>query len=96
MSWLDQALREGQRAGLGLLGTTLISAAGAHTGHWWCVVPLADATFTTLTDALRDGDTFVGQTFPKGVPIPGDFSVIDLATGSCLAYKYPKGDGAAA
>ena len=96
MSWLDQALREGPRAILGLSGTTEINTTAVHVGRWCYIMPQEDTVFTTLTDANRDGDALGAEVCAKGIGMPGDFSVITLASGRVTAYKYPKGDGAAA
>ena len=41
----------------------------------------------TVTGGTLVSDTTSGVTFPKGVTIFGRWTVIDLATGSCIAYR---------
>lgn len=72
---------------VGAFGSTYINDTSANTGTWYCIIPNTDAVFTTLTDALRDGDSLGTDTFPAGYPIYGEFTAITLASGSVMAYK---------
>lgn len=69
--------------------STLISDTAAHTGAWNMITIITEtATFTTLTDANRDGNTLTsGTTFYAGTNIYGAFSAITLASGAVIAYK---------
>lgn len=68
---------------------TNTAANAAPTGQtWYCVTPIADTVFTTLTGTNFTG-TVSGVTFPAGVPIFGDFSTFTLASGKVMAYSRP-------
>lgn len=72
---------------LGQRGSTYFNSTTVRTGNWWKITTLAATTFTTLTDATRDGDTVGSDSFPAGVDLYGQFTAITLATGRIIAYK---------
>lgn len=74
---------------LNYAGSTLFDSTTPRIGTWHAIIIVEDVVFTTLTDATRDGDSFVGITFPAGEVICGHFTAITLASGICLAYKTP-------
>jgi len=68
--------------------STLFDDTTSRSGKWNMITILENATFTTLTDANRDGTAIsTGIAFVAGTTIYGNFTTIKLATGSCLAYK---------
>lgn len=68
--------------------STLISDTASNTGVWNMITIIEDTTFTTLTDANRDGNTLTtSESFSAGITIYGNFTVIKLASGVVIAYK---------
>lgn len=78
---------DGLNVGLGRAGSTFINTSGAKTGSWAFILVIADAVFTTLTDANRDGDAVSTTSFAAGTLLFGTFTAITLASGSVIAYK---------
>ncbi len=72
---------------VGAFGATYFNGTTARTGKWFMFMPLTDTVFTTLTETNWEGASHIGDTFPAGIPIYGDFTAITLASGSGLAYK---------
>lgn len=72
---------------LGQLGSTCFDDVTSRTGRWFAIQIIEDVIFTTLTDASRDGAVITGMTFAAGTVIYGRFTTIELASGSCIAYK---------
>ena len=74
--------------GNGEFGAYFISDTDQHAaaGNWSAITFIENTVFTTLTASNWSGDTFTGETFPEGLTIFGDFSVIDLTSGACIAY----------
>lgn len=79
-------LTEAQMLALFQNGSDLYKTTSAHTGNWHAIAVLSAATFTTLTDAKRGGNTFTGAV-PAGMTIYGRFTAITLASGRVLAYR---------
>lgn len=79
-------VQEAQNLQLGQRGWTYIGDTDSHSGVWVKIIFLTDTVFTTLTDANGSG-TLTGVTFPAGREIVGNFTVIDLASGSIWALK---------
>lgn len=73
------------QAQMGAYGSEVITGTGAHTGHWWKIQALSNATFTLLTGNTTAA--FGAQTLTAPYSIVGDFTAITLATGSVIAYK---------
>jgi hypothetical protein len=68
--------------------TTVLTPAAGDT--FYCIVPVADVVFSTLTGAnFAVTGSLPGTTFPAGIPIFGDFSAITLASGRALIYSRP-------
>ena len=68
-------------------GSTLIDDTAEHSGNWGAITILENTVFETLTDSTRDGSAVGGVTFPAGLTIQGNFTVIKLTSGSVMAYK---------
>ena len=75
------------RRQIGAYGATYFDGTTVRTGKWFTFMPLTDTVFTTLTETNWEGGTHVGDTFPAGIPIYGNFTAITLASGSGIAYK---------
>lgn len=72
---------------LGQLGSTCFDDVTLRIGRWFSILIVEDASFTTLIDSTRDGSAITGLTFTAGTLIHGRFTTIQLASGSCIAYK---------
>tara|TARA_R100000152_G_C6775691_1_gene204270 strand:- start:1770 stop:2078 length:309 start_codon:yes stop_codon:yes gene_type:complete len=74
--------------GNGSYGAFFISDTDSHTaaGGWNAITFIENTVFNTLTASNWSGDTFTGETFPEGLTIYGNFTVIDLTSGACIAY----------
>ena len=68
-------------------GSFFISDTDNHTGSWRLIIPIENTVFATLTDAKLGGDTITGETFPANFLLYGQFTVIKLTSGACIAYK---------
>ena len=58
-------------------GGLVIDYTDSHIGNWVKILITESEAITTLT----------GITFSAGTELFGDFTVIDLASGSCIAYN---------
>ena len=67
-------------------GGLVIDDTDSHTGAWSKITITESAAFTTLTITGFTGSV-AGITFPALEEIKGDITVIDLASGSCIAYN---------
>ena len=69
-------------------GAYFISDTDTHTAavNWYAITMIEDTVFATLTASNWSGDTFTGETFPKGLTIYGNFTAIVLTSGACIAY----------
>ena len=73
----------------GSYGAFFINDTDSHTaaGGWNAITFTENTVFTTLTAGNWSGDTFTTpEVFPEGLTIYGNFSVIDLESGACIAY----------
>ena len=61
----------------GSFGAHFITDTDQHT---------APGGWNAITASNWSGDTITTETFPEGLTIYGDFSVIDLTSGACIAY----------
>lgn len=88
LSSISAATTKTANVGNGEFGAYFISDTDQHTaaGNWSAITFIENTVFTTLTASNWSGDTFTGETFPEGLTIFGDFSVIDLTSGACIAY----------
>ena len=65
-------------------GSELINDTSAHTGNYGSIIFLEDTVFTTLTG---NHTGWSGVTYPSGLVLNGQFSEIELASGSIIVYK---------
>ena len=72
----------------GANGAFFINDTDTHTaaGGWNAITFTENTVFTTLTVSNWSGDSTGSETFPEGLTIYGNFTVIDLASGACIAY----------
>ena len=85
---LLDSIRSNTHDNYGPNGAYFISDTDNHaaTNSWYAITMIEDTVFATLTASNWSGDTFTGETFPKGLTIYGNFTVIDLTSGACIAY----------
>jgi hypothetical protein len=81
--------KEHQDRLLGRFGANLYADTATHTGRWCAIQAITDCTFATLT--ADNSDALASITLSAGQIICLPFTVIDLATGTLLAYKEPGG-----
>ena len=74
-------------ASFGQGGIEFVNDTAVHSGNFVYLLPLSDCVFATLTGQLVTGNSMIGVTFPKGIPIPGNISSISLTSGSLYAVK---------
>jgi len=67
-------------------GSTFFNDTTSRTGTWYCIQTLAATVFTTLTDSTRGGTSVGSFSFPAGTTFFGNFTTIQLASGTCIAY----------
>ena len=72
----------------GSFGAHFIADTDQHTaaGGWNAITFIENTVFNAITASNWSGDTITSETFPEGLTIYGDFSVIDLTSGACIAY----------
>jgi hypothetical protein len=88
------------RENVGARGATLIADTAAHAptagggltaeqSAFVCIDILTDTVFATLdaADASPLEGTWTGVSFAAGSRLYGNFIAIDLASGSCIAYR---------
>ena len=80
-------VQEAGNLGLGQAGSTYMVDSDSSTAKYGAITMIADTTFSTLTDANRDGTALTGVAIPKGITIFGRFTAITVSTGKCIAYK---------
>jgi hypothetical protein len=92
-SLLEQQAADITLSGLGQKDGILITDTTAITGKFRIILPLTDATFTTLTGNItKNGTATVATgadygTVTAGMTLFGKFTAITLATGKVIAYK---------
>mgnify|MGYP003108751033 CR=1 FL=1 len=69
-------------------GAFFINDGATHTAAsgWNAITFLENTIFNTLTASNWSGNSTASETFPEGLTIYGNFTVIDLASGACIAY----------
>jgi len=67
-------------------GSTFFNDTTSRTGTWYCIQTLAATVFTTLTDSTRGGTAIGSFSFPAGTTFFGNFTTIQLTSGTCIAY----------
>ena len=86
---ISAAATKTANVGNGEFGAYFISDTSEHAaaGNWSAVTFIENTVFATNTASSNwSGDSIIGETFPEGLTIFGDFSVIDLTSGACIAY----------
>ena len=85
--FLKQLQELGDKAN-GSHGAFFISDTDSHTaaGGWNAITFIENTVFNAITASNWSGDTITSETFPEGLTIYGNFSVIDLTSGACIAY----------
>jgi hypothetical protein len=85
--FLSNLSTQGEKAE-GAHGAFFINDTDSHTaaGGWSAITMLENTVFTTLTVGNWSGDSTASEIFPEGMTIYGNFTVIDLASGACIAY----------
>jgi len=71
-------------------GAEYIGDTTARTGEWSAIQAITDTKFHTLTGNVTGlANTLLGSaiTVPAGLTIFGNFTAIDLHSGSIIAYK---------
>ena len=78
---------EAQNAGLGQAGCILIDDTDAHTGPFVAITAITDAEVDVSECDMSFIEDVADFTIPKGVTIYGQFTSIELDTGSVIAYR---------
>ena len=83
-----QGIKNLGEKGNGSHGAYFISDTDTHTaaGGWNAITFVENTVFNAITASNWSGDTITTETFPEGLTIYGNFSVIDLTSGACIAY----------
>jgi len=84
-----QGIKNLGEKGNGSHGAFFINDTASHTaaGGWNAITFTENTVFTTLTASNWSGDDFTTpEVFPEGLTIYGNFTVIDLESGACIAY----------
>ena len=86
---ISAATAKTANVGNGEFGAYFISDTQQHAaaGNWSAVTFIENTVFATNTASSNwSGDSIIGETFPEGLTIFGDFSVLKLTSGACIAY----------
>jgi hypothetical protein len=79
-----------QGIAVGAFGSTIITGTAIYTGNWAAIRTL-DSSFTfsgaTRTSNVTNDSYFSGKTFSVPAEIVGNFTGIQLSSGSCIAIK---------
>ena len=79
-----------QGIAVGAFGSTIITGTAIYTGNWAAIRTL-DSGFTfsgaTKTSNVANDSYFSGKTFSVPAEIVGNFTGIQLFSGSCIAIK---------
>ena len=79
-----------QGIAVGAFGSTIITGTAIYTGNWAAIRTL-DSGFTfsgaTKTSNVDNDSYFSGKTFSVLAEIVGNFTGIQLFSGSCIAIK---------
>lgn len=79
-----------QGIAVGAFGSTIITGTAIYTGNWAAIRTLDSGfTFSSATRTFNvDNDSyFSGKTFSVPAEIVGNFTGIQLSSGSCIAIK---------
>ena|SRR5688572_10853946 len=75
--------------GVGYRGGKLIRDASAHTGRWGIIQALEDTVIADVrSETFLDGNNlqFAGYTLKQGIAIYGEFTKVQLTSGSVAVY----------
>ena len=79
-----------QGIAVGAFGSTIITGTAVYTGNWAAIRSL-DSGFIfgagTKTSNVTNDSYFNGKTFSAPTEIVGNFTGIQLSSGSCIAIK---------
>ena len=78
---------EAQNAALGQAGVIMIDDTDAHTGPFVAITAITDAEVDVSECDMSFIEDVADFTIPKGVTIYGQFTSIELDTGSVIAYR---------
>ena len=78
---------EAQNAALGQAGCILIDDLIEHTGPFVAITAITDAEVDVSECDMSFIEDVADFTIPKGVTIYGQFTSIELDTGSVIAYR---------
>lgn len=67
-------------------GYGLDSITGNETGDWFAFTVIGSAA-ATVTTASPSGDALSSATIPVGVTVYGNFTTINVSSGTVLAYR---------
>ena len=84
---MKYTVAEAQNAALGQAGVILIDDTDAHTGPFVAITALSDAAVDISECDMSFIEDVEDFTIPKGVTIFGQFTSIELDSGSVLAYR---------
>ena len=87
---LSSAPQTYQGMAIGAFGSTIITGTAVFTGNWGAIRSL-DSGFIfdagTKTSNIENDSYFNGKTFTVPSEIVGNFTGIQLSSGSCIAIK---------
>jgi len=78
---------EAQNAALGQAGVIMIDDTDEHTGPFVAITAMTDAVVDTSQCDMTYIEDVVDFTIPKGVTIYGQFTSIELDSGTVFAYR---------
>lgn len=87
---LEGSERELLRFGYGQYEHEVIGDTAEHTGLWYKILVIANAGLTALVDNKANSTTaYNALTLPAGAELYGEFTTIQLSSGSVVAYEGP-------
>ena len=69
------------------IGFEYIDDTVAHTGRFWQIYALADASIASAVIENQTGNTFTTVPLKAGDSVSGIFTSVTLASGKVVAYK---------
>ena len=78
---------EAQNAALGQAGVIMIDDTDAHTGPFVAITAITDAVVDISECDMSFIEDVADFTIPKGVTIYGQFTSIELDSGTVFAYR---------
>ena len=78
---------EAQNAALGQAGVIMIDDTDAHTGPFVAITAMTDAVVDVSECDMSFIEDVADFTIPKGVTIYGQFTSIELDSGTVFAYR---------